>query len=137
MKIIIGYILLAAACSAVFIVSCKNQVSVHATKKLFVGKWKIVKISTEEGDGAIGAVDDNNVVVTFDADGRGSSSSVAGGNAFTWTLADDATCLNIVDSGSNHPMALLLTKTTNSSFTVKDTSTHPAQWETFNKQNDK
>jgi len=106
-------------------------------KNLFVGKWKIVKITTEENDAAIGAVDDNNIVVTFNSDGAGSSSSVAGGNAFKWALADNGTYLNITDSGSAHEISLLLTKTSGTSFTVKDTSTHPAQWETFKKQDDK
>ncbi len=137
MKILNGCILVFAVFAGMLLASCKNGGAVAVTKNLFVGKWKIVKITTEENDGGIGAVDDNNVIVAFNSDGGGSSSSVAGGNAFRWALAENGTYLNITDSGSAHMIALLLTKTSSNSFTVKDTSTHPAQWETFKKQDDK
>ncbi len=106
-------------------------------KKSMIGKWKIVKITTEENYTQVaGAADDNNIVVIFNADGTGTSSSVSGGSAFKWELANRDTYLNIADSASN-VMSLLLTKVSAGSFTVKDTSTHPAQYEIFKKQNDK
>lgn len=116
--------------------SCKNggKTSAVDTKKAMIGKWKIVKITTEENyTQAAGAADDNNIVVIFNADGTGSSSSVSGGSAFKWELANNDTYLNITDSAAN-VVSLLLTKASGSSFTVKDTSTHPAQWEIFKKQ---
>jgi len=137
MKISKLFVLVFASFAGMLLASCKNGGSVAVTKNLFVGKWKIVKITTEENDAATGAADDNNVVVTFNIDGAGSSSSVDGGNAFSWSLAENSAYLNITDSGSAHMIALLLTKTSSTSFTVKDTSTHPAQWETFKKQDDK
>ena len=119
--------------------SCKNGGNTDSSvKSMLVGKWKIIKITTEEDYAdATGAPDDNGVVVTLNADGTGNSSSVSGGSAFKWALANNSTYLNITDSVSSQVVALLLTKTSSSSFTVKDTSTHPAQWEVFKKQNDK
>lgn len=123
----------------ILVFSCKNGSSGNdSAKNLLVGKWKIVKITTEENyTAAIGAVDDNNIIVAFNVDGTGYSSSVSGGSAFKWELANNDTYLNITDSASANVISLLLTKTSKGSFTVKDTSTHPAQWEVFKKQNEK
>jgi hypothetical protein len=126
--------------SAILAISCKNAGSgtSNDVKKSMIGKWKIVKITTEENyTEATGAADDNNIVIAFNADGSGSSSSAAGGSAFKWELANNDTYLNITDSASAQVVSLLLTKISGTSFTVKDTSTHPAQWEIFKKQNDK
>src|ERR1700733_14055549 len=97
-------------------------------QKTMIGKWKIVKITTEENYTEVaGAADDNDIVVIFNADGTGTSSSITGGSAFKWELANNDTYLNITDTASN-VVSLLLTKASGVSFIVKDTSTHPPQW---------
>ena len=119
-------------------VSCKNGDSAPSAKNTLIGKWKIVKITTEENYTQVaGAADDNNITVTFNANGKGSSSSNEGGSAFTWALGDGDKYLNITDSATGTVNYLLLTKVSGTSMTIKDTSTHPAQFEIFKKQNDK
>jgi len=115
-------------------ISCNNAVDVASMKKDIAGKWKISNITTEENNKETKTIsDENNLVITFNADGSGISSSVHGGSAFKWELTGNNTYLHITDSASGQAISLQLTKTSSAAFTVKDTSTHPAQWETFKK----
>ena len=137
MRIFVGY-LMVFVLAVTLCFSCRDGGDGSSVAKILTGKWKIVKITTEENyNEASGGVDDNDVVVTFKADGTGGSSSKEGGSAFKWTLAEHDTYLNITDSATAQVMSLKLTKISSSSFTIKDSSTHPAQFEIFKKQNDK
>ena len=138
MKLFARCLLILAFGVTIAVASCNSggtTVSVAKEKKMLPGKWKLVKITTDPADTATGASDDNNIVVTFREDGTGSSSSSGGsGGSFTYTFGDNDNYLRITDSGASQPTALLITKISGSSFTAKDTSAHPAQWETYKKQ---
>ncbi len=124
------------ACTA-----CKNTSgggSAGNAKKMLVGKWKIVKVTTEPTENTTsGPADQENIIVTFKDDGTGSSAWSSGGSAFTWAISSNDSCVLITDAATTQVNGLYITKISASSFTVKDTSTHPPQWETFNKQDDK
>ena len=133
MKFLAGYMVVLMGMMLVF-VSCNNAADIASMKKGITGKWKISNITTEENNKETKAIsDENNLVITFNADGSGVSSSVHGGSAFKWELTGNNAYLHITDSASGQSISLQLTKTASSAFTVKDTSTHPAQWETFKK----
>ena len=130
---VIAVMLAGAACR-----SATGRGASGNAKKLLVGKWKIVKVTTEPSDNTPGnPADAENVTVTFKNDGTGGSAWPSGGSTFTWAVTGGDSCIQITDAATTLVNALYITKMSASSFTVKDTSTHPAQWETFTKQDDK
>ena len=137
MKRFAKFLFFAVSISATTMASCNNMsaggVGSNAKADL-AGKWKVVKISTDPADNAAPSQpDDNNIVITFNEDGTGSSSSSSGGSAFKWEITNKD-CLRITDSSTSVVNALFITKISGSSFTVRDTSAHPVQWETYKKQ---
>ncbi len=129
--ILLSGLLMVAACNNV----ATGGNAAAKAKSVLPGQWKIVHITNDPKDDSIGGnPDDNNIIITFKEDGSGSSSSASGGSSFKWTVGESDNWLRITDNSTGQVNALSLTKMSSSSFTVRDTSAHPVQWETFQKQ---
>ena len=133
--------------AGVLVVTSCNNPNLSTTHALIVGKWKLSHVSTHVGATsrpASGDTDSNTTmiegpvpdsassVITFNPDGTGRYSADANAK-FKWTLSEDNTYLNITDLASNVTNYLMITKISDAKFTVKDTTAHPTQWETFKK----
>lgn len=136
MKWLPGYLFLTSIAGVLAIQSCNNGAQVTAAvkaKEVLPGRWKIARITADPKD-TVGQPGDDNVVITFKEDGTGNSTSPGGNSSFKWVVGDGDNWLRITDDANGQLNALSLTKMSSSSFTVKDTSAHPSQWETFQKQ---
>ena len=136
MKGLHGYLVLLVFVALCATQACNNVAQVTAAvkaKEVLPGRWKIAKICADPKDTA-GQPGDDNVIIEFKGDGSGSSTSPGGNSTFKWVVGDNDNWLRITDDASGQLNALSLTKMSSTSFTVKDTSAHPVQWETFQKQ---
>ena len=140
MKPFTGHLLILLCATFLAGSSCKNggvgAMGANA-KKMLPGKWKMAKVTTEPSDSGVSPSDDNSVLVTFREDGTGASAWPSGGTTFKWTISPNDSCIQITDAATTLVNGLYITKMSAGSFTVRDTATHPAQWETFKKQDDK